>query len=52
MNGASVEIEIDAAGKMEMLQKIAAMGGAVADVDITPPRLEDLYRHYAKEEMH
>ena len=52
MNGASVEIEIDAAGKMEMLQKIAAMGRSVADVDITPPRLEDLYRHYAKEEMH
>lgn len=49
INGASVEIEISAASKMEMLRKIAAMGDAVVDVDITPPRLEDLYRHYAKE---
>ncbi|MGX9352365.1 ABC transporter ATP-binding protein [Shimia sp. W99] len=49
INGASVEIEIQAADKMATLREIAAMGDAVADLEITPPRLEDLYRHYAKE---
>lgn len=48
VNGASVEIEIEAADKMATLREIAAMGEAVADLEITPPRLEDLYRHYAK----
>ncbi|MDQ2090091.1 ABC transporter ATP-binding protein [Marimonas arenosa] len=49
INGASVEILCSPAQKMDALRRIAAMGDAVADVDMTPPRLEDLYRHYAKE---
>ncbi len=51
INGASVEIEIQTADKMTLLREIAAMGEAVADLDITPPRLEDLYRYYAKERL-
>lgn len=48
-NGASVEMEIEAHGKMEALRHIAELGDIVADVDITPPKLEDLYRHFARE---
>jgi Cu-processing system ATP-binding protein len=36
---------------MEQLRRIAALGDAVADLEMTPPRLEDLYRHYAKEDL-
>ena len=49
LNGASVEIYCDADQKMQKLRNIAAMGDVVADIELTPPRLEDLYRHYAKE---
>ncbi|GAA6201307.1 ABC transporter ATP-binding protein [Aquicoccus sp. SU-CL01552] len=49
VNGASVEILCSPAEKMDALRRVAAMGEAVADIDITPPRLEDLYRHYAQE---
>ena len=34
---------------MQRLRAVAALGDAVVDVEMTPPRLEDLYRHYAKE---
>ncbi|MGR3761786.1 ABC transporter ATP-binding protein [Roseobacteraceae bacterium NS-SX3] len=51
MNGASVELSCAPAQKMEALRRIAALGDAVADLDMIPPRLEDLYRHYAREEL-
>ncbi|WP_372886276.1 ABC transporter ATP-binding protein [Shimia sp.] len=49
INGASVEIYCAAEDKMTELRRIAELGEAVADIDITPPRLDDLYRHFAKE---
>ena len=49
INGASVELYCDAGHKMQELRRIAAMGDVIADIEMTPPRLEDLYRHYAKE---
>ncbi|WP_170439451.1 ABC transporter ATP-binding protein [Ruegeria arenilitoris] len=49
VNGASVELLCSPADKMQALRRIAAMGDAVADVEMTPPKLEDLYRHYAQE---
>ncbi|TDK44484.1 ABC transporter ATP-binding protein [Antarcticimicrobium luteum] len=49
INGASVEILCSPTEKMDALRRVAAMGEAVADIDIAPPRLEDLYRHYAQE---
>ncbi|SEK03049.1 Cu-processing system ATP-binding protein [Cribrihabitans marinus] len=49
VNGVSVELTCTPAGKMAALRRVAAMGDAVADLDMIPPRLEDLYRHYAKE---
>jgi Cu-processing system ATP-binding protein len=50
INGASVELYCQADRKMEELRRIAAMGDTVADIEMIPPRLEDLYRHYAKGE--
>ncbi|QFT75271.1 ABC transporter ATP-binding protein [Ruegeria sp. THAF33] len=50
INGASVELLCSPADKMEALRRIAGLGDAVADVEMTPPKLEDLYRHYAQEE--
>lgn len=49
INGASVELYCDTNQKMQELRRIAAMGDVVADIELTPPRLEDLYRHYSKE---
>lgn len=49
INGASVELYCDADRKMEQLRRIAALGDVVTDIEMTPPRLEDLYRHYAKD---
>ncbi|TMV03369.1 ABC transporter ATP-binding protein [Ruegeria sediminis] len=51
VNGASVELLCSPADKMEALRRIAAMGEAVADVEMAPPKLEDLYRHYAREAL-
>ncbi|MBU2944743.1 ABC transporter ATP-binding protein [Shimia thalassica] len=49
INGASVEIACDIGDKMTALRQITSLGGEVADIEITPPGLEDLYRHYAQE---
>lgn len=51
INGASVELLCSPDDKMEALRRIAVMGDAVADVEMTPPKLEDLYRHYAQEDL-
>ncbi|RBW60517.1 ABC transporter ATP-binding protein [Phaeobacter gallaeciensis] len=49
INGASVELLCSPATKMQALRQVTALGDAVVDVDVTPPRLEDLYRHYSGE---
>lgn len=49
INGAAVEILCTPDRKMEALRRIAAMGEVITDIEMTPPRLEDLYRHYARE---
>ena len=49
INGASVEILCRAQDKMDHLRQIASLGEAVVDIDMVPPRLEDLYRHYSGE---
>ncbi|SHE74360.1 Cu-processing system ATP-binding protein [Ruegeria intermedia] len=51
VNGASVELLCSPADKMQALRRIAGLGDAVADVEMTPPKLEDLYRHYAREAL-
>ncbi|MDV7143278.1 ABC transporter ATP-binding protein [Tropicimonas sp. TH_r6] len=49
INGASVELLCAPEAKMDQLRRFAAMSDAVEDIEMTPPRLEDLYRHYAQE---
>ncbi len=51
INGSSVELLCPPDDKMEALRRIAGLGDAVSDVEMTPPKLEDLYRHYAKEDL-
>ncbi len=51
INGSSVELLCTPGDKMEALRRIAGLGDAVSDVEMTPPKLEDLYRHYAKEDL-
>lgn len=50
VNGTSVEIRCPAEAKMMAIQRLTGLGAAVADIDITPPGLEDLYRHYSGNE--
>ncbi|NRB17923.1 MAG: ABC transporter ATP-binding protein [Rhodobacteraceae bacterium] len=50
INGAALEITCSADQKMAELRRIAAMGDAIVDISMTPPRLEDLYRHFSKED--
>ena len=47
INCTSVEIRCPADEKMQALQKLSGLGAAVADIDISPPGLEDLYRHFS-----
>ncbi|MDU8941829.1 ABC transporter ATP-binding protein [Ovoidimarina sediminis] len=47
VNGMSVEIRCPAEEKMPALHRLSGLGEAVADIDITPPGLEELYRHYS-----
>ena len=49
INCTSVEIRCPAEDKMAALHRISGLGAEVADIDITPPGLEDLYRHYSGE---
>ncbi|NND18875.1 MAG: ABC transporter ATP-binding protein [Silicimonas sp.] len=49
VNCSSVEIRCPAEDKMSALHQISGLGTAVADLEITPPGLEDLYRHYSGE---
>ncbi|ABG31178.1 ABC transporter ATP-binding protein [Roseobacter denitrificans] len=48
INGARVEFNVTPDQKMARLADVTAMGAQVADVEIIPPSLEDLYRYYSK----
>ncbi len=49
INCQGVELICDQSEKMRRLGDITALGGLVDDVEVFPPSLEDLYRHYAAE---
>ncbi|MGB5871451.1 MAG: ABC transporter ATP-binding protein [Albidovulum sp.] len=49
INGRTVDLLCDANGKLDRLKQVIALGDAVTDFDISPPKLEDLYRHYSLE---
>ncbi|QGX98376.1 ABC transporter ATP-binding protein [Roseovarius faecimaris] len=50
INGSSVELVCTPHQKMDRLRQLSGFGADVTDIDITPPGLEELYRHYSKEE--
>lgn len=50
INGARVEFAVTADEKMARLAEVTALGAEVADMEIIPPSLEDLYRHYSQQE--
>lgn len=49
INGQTVDLLCQSEGKIDRLKRIIALGDAVQDFDISPPKLEDLYRHYSSE---
>jgi Cu-processing system ATP-binding protein len=42
-----MEFACRGANKMSIIRSVARLNGAVKDVDILPPRLEDIYSHFA-----
>ncbi|WP_436644213.1 ABC transporter ATP-binding protein [Microbaculum sp. FT89] len=49
VNGCAVEILCSADRKVERLNAIGALGAAITDIDVTPPSLDDVYRHFSGE---
>ena len=46
--GADLRLTCRADEKLPLLARIAGLGGKVADIEIVPPSLEDIYSHYSK----
>ena len=49
VNGCAVELSCSGDQKMAQLARISGLGDAVRDVEMAPPSLEDIYRHYCGE---
>ena len=47
INGMAVEICCRAEEKMSAIHRFSGMGAAISDIEISPPGLEELYRHYS-----
>ena len=45
--GGRAHLQIPVAAKMGFLARVSALGAQVADVEITPPSLEDIYTHFS-----
>ena len=48
VNGHLLEIDAGAEDKMALLRRATGAGGAVQDVDLIPPTLDDLYAHFLR----
>jgi Cu-processing system ATP-binding protein len=42
----NIELDCAHADKMTVLRQVADLGDSVVDVDITPPRLDEIYAHF------
>jgi Cu-processing system ATP-binding protein len=51
INGHAVELVCAPHEKMCRLTQITALGGLIDDVEVVPPSLEELYRHYSAGEI-
>ena len=47
VNCTGIELTCAPEDKMKRLAQITALGGGVDDIEVLPPSLEDLYRHFA-----
>ena len=46
--GAGLRFEVAQAGKLPLLSRIAGLGALVADIEVEPPSLEDIYSHFSR----
>ncbi len=49
MNGVGLSLTTPQAEKLALVARIAALGGKVADFEILPPSLDDIYTHISRE---
>jgi len=49
VNGHGIDLSCPGASKMVVLRQIADLGELIDDVDVTPPRLDDIYAHYMQQ---
>ncbi|MFN0265357.1 ABC transporter ATP-binding protein, partial [Tepidamorphus sp. 3E244] len=47
INGASVEVTCEPDEKMAILAAIHERPGEIADIEVIPPSLDEVYRHYS-----
>ncbi len=52
INGVSVELECRQPHKMAQLAAISKLGAAVNDVEVSPPSLDEIYRHFSNHHDH
>jgi Cu-processing system ATP-binding protein len=50
INGLSVEFVCSQPDKMARLSEISRLGSAITDVDMSPPSLDEIYRHFSASE--
>ena len=43
-----LSLDTEQAEKLPLLARISALGAAVADLDVIPPSLEDIYSHFSR----
>ena len=48
INGLSVELDCSQHDKMAQISAISQLGTAVNDVEVSPPSLDEIYRHFSK----
>ena len=48
MNGTALHLDVAQRDKLPVLAQITTLGDAVADLEITPPSLADIYSHYSR----
>jgi Cu-processing system ATP-binding protein len=50
VEGDTMDFVCDTADKMAIVRRVAKLNGMVRDLDILPPRLEDIYAHFVADE--
>ena len=48
MNGTGVALACAQRDKLGTLARIVGLGDMVADIDVQPPSLEDIYSHFSR----